>query len=151
MIRRSLFVICGAVLIAWSLSTRGKEGMYLFGAGAAILLCTLAVAGLRRFGSARSRGGVPATNQAAMLGSLIGLFAGGLAGARSGFGRVMISIFNPGLPERDFGTCFGAIGGGLLGAFLFAILGAVVERVVRRTPKAPAIPAGDARSEADHE
>jgi len=38
-------------------------------------------------------------------------------GARSGFGRVMISIFNPELPEQDFGALFGAVGGGILGAF----------------------------------
>jgi len=63
------------------------------------------------------------TNTAALLGTPVGAVAGGILGASSPrFGRRMIALFNPDLPEQDFVTFFGATGGLLLGAFAGACL-----------------------------
>jgi uncharacterized membrane protein YeaQ/YmgE (transglycosylase-associated protein family) len=64
-------------------------------------------------------------NTPALIGALIGSVAGGVIGAYSGFGRIMIAIFNPDLMERDFGMSFGAIGGVFLGAMAGACLAAL--------------------------
>jgi len=45
-------------MIAWAFSTTGKEGMFVFCLGSAILLCTLAVVGLRGLGSQVAAGHV---------------------------------------------------------------------------------------------
>ena len=46
--RTFLILICISIaLLAWAFSTRDKEGLALFFFGAAILLCTLVVGGLR--------------------------------------------------------------------------------------------------------
>ena len=120
----------GIALLAWAFSTRDKEGMLIFFFGAALLLCTFVVGGWR-VGSRKT----PATNSSAILGALIGLFLGGFVGARVGFGRVMISVFNPDLPEQDFGTLFGAIGGGILGAFFLALLSGILHMLIVRPEK----------------
>ncbi len=144
--RRLVFLslLCVAIaLLAWAFSTRGKEGMLIFFFGAAILLCTFVVGGLRLVGSTLSKRKTPPMNISAIqiLGSLIGLFLGGVVGARIGFGRVMISIFNPDLPERDFGTSFGAIGGGILGAFFLTLLSGILQMLIVRLEKVA--PVGD--------
>ncbi|MEO1997872.1 MAG: hypothetical protein ABGZ17_21640 [Planctomycetaceae bacterium] len=69
-------------------------------------------------------------NTPALLGALIGAVAGGVIGAYSGFGRIMIAIFNPDLMERDFGMSFGAIGGVFLGAVAGACLAALTARLL---------------------
>ena len=91
--------------------------MLIFFLVAALLLCTVAVGGTRLV-----TGKTSTTNELGILGATIGLFSGGMVGEKIGFGRVMISIFNPDLPERDFVTSFGAIGGGILNAFFLALL-----------------------------
>jgi hypothetical protein len=68
----------------------------------------------------------------AIAGALLGAALGGVVGVYSGFGSIMISIFNPDLMERDFGASFGAIGGIFLGAFLGACLGSVGLQFLRR-------------------
>lgn len=62
------------------------------------------------------------TNDPAILGAVFG----GIIGAISSFGRLMISIFNPDLLEWDFGTFFGAHGGAILGALFGACLAAAI-------------------------
>ena len=63
------------------------------------------------------------TNTLAVIGALLGAICGGVIGARlSVFRRLMISIFNPDIPERDVGTFFGATGGVVLGALFGACL-----------------------------
>lgn len=43
-----LFLLCVAsALLAWAFSNHGKEGAAIFFLGAALLLCTLAVGGIR--------------------------------------------------------------------------------------------------------
>ena len=138
LMRRPVFLalLCVAIaLLAWAFSTRDKEGMLFFFLGAAILLCTLVVGGLRLVGSALSKRKTPPTNISAILGALLGLFLGGFVGARIGFGRVMISILNPDLPEQDSGTSFGAIGGGILGAFFLALLSGMLQILIIRPEK----------------
>jgi len=66
------------------------------------------------------------TNYPAILGALVGAVFGGIIGATSSLGRLMISIFNPDLLEWDFGTSFGAIGGAILGALFGACLSAAI-------------------------
>ena len=51
------------------------------------------------------------TDNLAIIGALLGAICGGVIGVLSGFGRLMISILNPDLLERDFGASFGAYGG----------------------------------------
>ena len=117
---RIVFVasLCVATaLLAWAFSTRGKEGMHIFFLGSVLLLCTLAVGWLRLVTRK-----TPTTKKSAIFGAFAGLFLGGMVGAKSGFGRVMISIFNPELPVQDFGASFGGMGGGILGAFVLALL-----------------------------
>ena len=143
-----LTLLCVAVvLLTWAFSTRGKEGILIFFLGAAVLLCTLVVGGLRLVGATLSKRDAQPTNISAILGSLVGLFLGGFVGVRLGFGRVMISIFNPDLPERDFGTLFGAIGGGLLGAFFLGLLSGILQMSIVRFEKAvPVEDSKDSRS-----
>ena len=127
-------IVVGYALVVWAFSTDGKEGMFIFFLGVSILLSTLAVGGLRRYRSKYSAEKTPKTNAFAILGALIGLSLGSALGARSGFGEVMISIFNPDLPQQDYGTVFGAVGGGILGAFLLALLSGSL-LLLRRTKK----------------
>ncbi len=72
------------------------------------------------------------TNYLAILGALLGAICGGVIGTLSRFGRLMIAIFNPDLPERDFGTFFGATGGIVLGALLGACLVSAAAPLFRR-------------------
>jgi len=72
------------------------------------------------------------TNYFAILGSLLGGVCGGGIGAFSRFGKLVIAIFNPDLPERDFGTFFGATGGVVLGALMGACLASAVAPLFRR-------------------
>ena len=53
-------------------------------------------------------------------------------GASRRFGKLVIAIFNPDLPERDFGTFFGATGGVVLGALVGACLVSAAESLFRR-------------------
>lgn len=96
--------------------------MLSFFLGAALLLCALAVGGTRLV-----TGKTPTTNEFGILGATIGLFSGVVVGVKTGFGRVMICIFNPDLPERDFSTSLGAIGGGTLGAFFLALRSGILQ------------------------
>jgi hypothetical protein len=76
------------------------------------------------------------TDYFAILGALLGAICGGVTGALSGIGRLMLSIFNPDLPERDWGAFFGAVGGILLGAFFGACLvSAIAPLLSRRRPR----------------
>jgi hypothetical protein len=125
------FLCVASALLAWAFSTHGKEGMLIFFLGAALLLCTLAVGGTRLV-----TGKTSTTNKFGILGATIGLFSGAVVGVKIGFGRVMISIFNPDLPERDFVTSFGAIGGGILGAFFLALLSGILQMLFVRPEKA---------------
>ena len=136
--------LCVAIaLLTWAFSNNGKEGVLGFILGAAILLSMLAIGGMRVVGSALHKRKTSATNNSAILGALLGVFLGGGIGARSGFGLVMFSIFNPDLPERDFGTGFGAIGGGLLGAFFLASLFGILQISIVRPEKV--VPVADSR------
>ena len=110
-------IIISIILLNEAFSTRGKEGMFFAFLGAAILLCTLTISGLRMTRSGPSSQAAHATSFSALAGAFTGLIFGGFFGAFSGFGRIVIAILNPELPERDFGRSFGATGGGLLGAF----------------------------------
>jgi hypothetical protein len=135
--KRLVFIalLCVAsVLLLRAFSTREKEGELFFFLGAALLLCTLAVGGTRLVTRK-----TPTTNSSAILGAIIGLFLGGVVGVKTGFGRVMISVFNPDLPERDFGTSFGAIGGGILGAFFLALLSGILQMLFVRPDNAAAV------------
>ena len=71
------------------------------------------------------------TNYLAIPGALLGAICGGVIGALGGFGRLMISIFNPDLPERDFRVFFGATGGIILGALFGACLVSAVAPLFR--------------------
>ena len=141
------FLCVASALLAWAFSTRDKEGMLIFFLGAALLLCTLAVGGTRLV-----TGKTPTTNKFAISGATIGLFLGGVVGAQTGFGRVMISIFNPDFPERDIGTSFGAIGGGILGAFFLALLSGILQMLFVRPENAAPVEdseASDSRGDRD--
>ncbi|MDB4756332.1 hypothetical protein OAG56_03085 [Mariniblastus sp.] len=72
------------------------------------------------------------TDHVAIIGSMLGAICGGVIGAFSGFGRLLISIFNPDLMERDWGAFFGGIGGICLGAFLGACLVSAITPLLRR-------------------
>jgi len=72
------------------------------------------------------------TDYLAILGALLGAICGGVIGALSGFGGLMISIFNQDLPERDFGAFFGATGGIILGALSGACLVSAIAPLFRR-------------------
>ncbi|MEC9093774.1 MAG: hypothetical protein VX438_13770 [Planctomycetota bacterium] len=105
----------------------GKEYMYLFLLGAALLLGSLAVSGLRRFGitkPSRFRGWATVS---LILMSVSGMVLGMVVGANSDFGSWLIAWFNPRLPEQDFQVSFGALGGGLLGMFVGALVGGLVQ------------------------
>ena len=135
--KRLVFIalLCVAsVLLLRAFSTHEKEGELFFFLGAALLLCTLAVGGTRLVTRK-----TPTTNSSAILGAIMGLFLGGVVGVKTGFGRVMISVFNPDLPERDFGTSFGAIGGGILGAFFLALMSRILQMLFVRTENAAAV------------
>ena len=106
--------------------------MLIFLLGAAILIGTLVVGGMRLAASTVFKRKHPTKNTAAIFAAILGLFLGGFVGAQIGFGRVMISIFNPDLPEQDFSALFGAVGGGLLGAFFFALLSGTLQSLVVR-------------------
>ncbi len=76
------------------------------------------------------------TNERAIAGALLGAICGGVIGALSSFGKLMISIFNPDLPERDFQAFFGATGGIVLGALFGACLvSAIAPLLSRRRPR----------------
>ena len=129
--------VIGTALVVWAFFDRSKDGMLILFMGTAIFLCTLAIVALRS--ALRDEWKTPKTNTLAILGALIGLFLGGFVGASFGFGRVMIAIFNPHLPEQDFGTIFGSIGGGFLGAFFLALVGGILQRLfVQRNEDVPA-------------
>ena len=64
----------------------------------------------------------PTTNKHVIFGALISLILGGVVGAASGFGSVLITIFTPELMVQDFGASLGAMVGGILGAFILALL-----------------------------
>jgi len=131
-----LFLLCVAsALLAWAFSTNDAKPVLRFFLGAALLLSTLAVGGIRLVTGNRS----PATNKSAIGAATIGLFSGAVVGAKSGFGRVMISIFNPDLLERNFGTLFGGIGGGILGAFFLALLSGILQMLFVRPENAAAV------------
>ncbi len=84
------------------------------------------------------------TNFFAILGALLGAICGGVVGALSDFGRLMISIFNPDLPEQDFRVFFGATGGVVLGALFGACLvSAIAPLFSRRKADAETSPQGD--------
>ncbi|MCH2202237.1 MAG: hypothetical protein MK102_09715 [Fuerstiella sp.] len=89
------------------------------------------------------------TNNLAILGALLGAICGGVIGALSSFGRLMISIFNPSLPERDFQTLFGAIGGTFLGALFGACFVSAIAPFFRRRKTRHEETAGDNHSEAN--
>ena len=72
---------------------------------------------------------VAQTHVAAMIGAPVGAVVGGVIGAFSGFGRIMIAIFNPDLMEQDFGMSFGTIGGVFLGALIGVCLAALTVRL----------------------
>lgn len=127
--------VVGTALIVWAFAIRTMDGMLIFLLGVAILLCTLAIAMMRSV--KRHERATSKTNTLAILGSLIGLFVGGYVGASFGLGRVMIAIFNPSLPEQDFGSLFGSIGGGFLGAFILALLGGTVQGFLAKPKEAP--------------
>ena len=61
------------------------------------------------------------TSLAAICGALIGACVGGYLGAISKLGSSMIALFNPDLPEGDFGSLFGGFGGVLIGACAGAV------------------------------
>ena len=137
-------LLCVAIaLLVWAFSTRGKEGMLFFFLGGAILLSTLVIVGMGAV-STQSANNQPPTNTYAILGAILGLFLGGLAGAKISFlGRAMIAIFNPDLPERDYGTSFGVIGGALLGAFVLALLLSQLQKLIVQPESA--VPANDSQ------
>lgn len=86
------------------------------------------------------------TNYVAVVGSLVGAVCGGFLGTSTMFGSVMISLFNPDLPARDFQALFGAIGGVVLGAIAGALTGAALPRC--RGRKAEPNDAADSRQPA---
>ena len=71
------------------------------------------------------------TDHGAIAGGLVGSSCGAVIGAFSGFGKVMISIFNPDLPVRDWGVFFGATGGVILGALFGACVASAVLPLLR--------------------
>ncbi|MEE3367802.1 MAG: hypothetical protein VX346_00520 [Planctomycetota bacterium] len=79
----------------------------------------------------RSKGG-GATDYAGLGGALAGAVAGGMIGRQSGFGRLMITVFNPQLPPQDFAAPFGMLGGIVIGAFVGAALASGLYRICRR-------------------
>lgn len=87
------------------------------------------------------------TDHLAIVGALLGAICGGVIGALSGFGRLMISIFNPDLMERDWGAFFGATGGIVLGAFFGACLASAIAPLLRRRRRRHAETAGHNQSE----
>ena len=89
------------------------------------------------------------TNYLAIVGALLGALCGGVIGALSGLGRLMISVFNPDLPERDFGAFFGAIGGVVLGALFGACLVSAIAPLLRRRKPPHEETAGNNHSEAN--
>ena len=117
---RPVFIVSLSVataLLVWAFSIREKEGLPIFAIGSALFLCTLAVGSLR-FGTRDA----PTTNKHVIFGALISLILGGVVGAASGFGSVLITIFTPELMVQDFGASLGAMVGGILGAFILALL-----------------------------
>ena len=68
------------------------------------------------------------TNYLALFGSLFGAVCGGFLGAITALGSMMIALFNPDLPAKDFQALFGAIGGIVLGAIAGALTGAALPR-----------------------
>lgn len=134
--RFGLAICAGIALIVWSSLTGGKEGMFLFLAGAIVLSLTLVFAVSRSRVSKKATGGSAKTNAGAVSGAIIGMICGGFAGAWSGLGGVMIGYFNPELSEQDFAALFGALGGGIAGAFIGAILGGALQLIRRGHSKA---------------
>lgn len=61
------------------------------------------------------------TSLSAICGALLGACVGGYLGAISKLGSSMIALFNPDLPEGDFGSLFGGFGGVLIGACAGAV------------------------------
>jgi hypothetical protein len=110
-------------LLMWAVCTTDKAGLFIFFLGSLTLICAVVV-GPRRHAQR--------TNTPAIACALIGLLLGGVVGEKIGLGRAMITVFNPDLPEQDFGATFGAIGGGILGAFVFALLGGILHMLIVR-------------------
>ncbi|MGB1927019.1 MAG: hypothetical protein ACPHL6_10835 [Rubripirellula sp.] len=71
------------------------------------------------------------TDHHAIIGALLGTIIGGFMGSSSGLGKTMIAVFNPDLPERDWGAFFGATGGIILGAFFGACLASAIGLLLR--------------------
>ena len=107
---------------------KGDPRAPLFVAGLGGLLAAAGgyVAGLARGTPA---GEISATRWPVWVGLVVGMLVGGGLGATTSFGVLMIALFNPDLPPRDFAAFFGGLGGGLLGAGCGSLLGAAVARV----------------------
>lgn len=121
---RRTFVVSLSVssaLLVWAFNVRDKNGLAIFFLGAALLLFTFAVGWLRR-----NNLNSPSTDKSAVLFALMGMVLGGSVGARFGFGRLVIQVFNPELMVQDYGVSLGTTGGGILGAFVFVLLLVVV-------------------------
>lgn len=69
------------------------------------------------------------------VGCLVGAGVGGPLGAITGLGQPMLSLFNPGLPPRDFQLVFGIVGGVFVGAVAGALAGAALSHTRGWTPK----------------
>ena len=116
----------GAILVFLGCSMRDKEGLFVFFSGSAILLCTLAVFGIRAAGPKTNS---VSTNWSALVGAIVGMCLGAYVGPLTGLGILMIAFFNPQLPERDFNSVFGAMGGSILGALLLGTFSATLNKL----------------------
>jgi hypothetical protein len=76
-------------------------------------------------------------NWFAMLGCVVGITGGVLAGIFTDLGMVYLQ-YRPDLPEQPFKTFFGAVIGSVSGAFVGAVAGGLAGFIVRRRrPSAP--------------
>ena len=106
---------------------KGDPRAPLFMAGLCGLLaaaggCVAGLAGNTKYGV------ISAARWPIIVGLLAGVVIGGVVGATTSFGPLMIAFFNPDLPPRDFAAVFGGLGGGLVGAACGTLLGAAVTR-----------------------
>jgi hypothetical protein len=106
---------------------KGDPRAPLFMAGLCGLLaaaggCVAGLAGNTKYGV------ISAARWPIIVGLLAGVVIGGALGATTSFGALMIALFNPDLPPRDFAAVFGALGGGVVGAACGTLLGAAVAR-----------------------
>ena len=107
---------------------KGDPRASLFVAGLGGLLavagrCVAGLAGNTKFGV------ISAARWPIIVGLLTGVAIGGVVGATTSFGPLMIALFNPDLPPRDFAAVFGGLGGGVVGAACGTLLGAAVARL----------------------